>query len=255
MKPHVARGIEPPDADLLRRKGQQSFSGRPRAAIRGPYGIPLAVFALASASALCIGLLTYRIHRTDNPFYWFLAWNLFLAWVPLAFSVAAFHRAVRAFDLWVGAFLVLWLLFFPNAPYVLTDFIHLHEGRSVPLWYDALMLSAFAWTALMLGFVSLYLVQTVVRRAVGVMQSWIVVTCALALASFGVYLGRYLRFNSWDAMVRPRRLASVIRNELDNPLAHPRMIAALLALTAFLFVGYAVVYGFAAMRLEFEQRD
>jgi uncharacterized membrane protein len=215
--------------------------------------LALTLTALLVASALCVALVEYRIHRTGNPFYRFLVWNLFLAWVPVGFAVLAHKRARRGVDVVVGALLVLWLLFFPNAPYMLTDFIHLGESRLVPVWYDALMLSSFAWTGLLLGFVSLYLVQLVTRRVVGPAWSWVGVACALGLASFGVYLGRFVRVNSWDALIRPRSVAHVVRTELENPLQHPRLVAVLVALTAFLLVGYAVLYSFAGMRLELER--
>ena len=215
--------------------------------------LALTLTALLVASAMCVALVEYRIHRTANPFYRFLVWNLFLAWVPVGFAVLAHKRAQRGVDVVVGALLVLWLLFFPNAPYMLTDFIHLGESRLVPVWYDALMLSSFAWTGLLLGFVSLYLVQFVTRRVVGPAWSWVGVACALGLASFGVYLGRFVRVNSWDALIRPGSVAHVVRTELENPLQHPRLVAVLVALTAFLLVGYAVLYSFAGMRLELER--
>jgi uncharacterized membrane protein len=115
------------------------------------------------------------------------------------------------------------------------------------------MLSAFAWTALVLGFVSLYLMQMVGRRVVGAAWAWAGVIGALALASFGVYLGRFVRFNSWDALVRPGRVAQVISNQLENPFAHPRLVATLVVLTCFLTVAYAVLYSFAGLRLELER--
>jgi uncharacterized membrane protein len=218
--------------------------------------LALTVVALATASALCIALVEFRIHRTGDPFYRFLVWNLFLAWVPFGLAIAAYNRAARrGVDVVVGVLLVLWLLFFPNAPYMLTDFIHLGESESVPVWYDALLLSSFAWTALLLGYASLYLVQMLARRVFGLAWSWVGVACALALASFGVYLGRFVRFNSWDALVRPGRVLDVISNQVENPFHHPRMIAVLLALTAFLLVGYAVLYTFAGMRLELERES
>jgi uncharacterized membrane protein len=212
----------------------------------------LTVLALANASVLCVALDEFRILRTGDPFYRFLAWNLFLAWVPFILAIVAFHRAQRRLDAGVGVLLGLWLIFFPNAPYMLTDFIHLGESGSVPVWYDALMLSSFAWTALLLGFASLYLVQQVARRVVGLAWSWVGVAGVLALASFGVYLGRFVRFNSWDALIRPGRVLDVISNDVENPFRHPLMIVVLLALTAFLLVGYAVLYAFAGMRLELE---
>ncbi len=193
------------------------------------------------------------MERTGDSFYQFLVWNLFLAWVPLICAAAAFARARRGIDAVVIALLLLWLLFFPNAPYMLTDFIHVGESPSVPLWYDALMLSSFAWTALLLGFASLYLVQIVVRGVVGAAWSWVVVAAALALSSFGVYLGRFVRFNSWDALLRPGRVAQVISNQLENPLHHPRMVAVLVVLTAFLLVGYVVLYAFVELGIELRQ--
>ena len=214
----------------------------------------LAVLALLAASALCVATLEVRIERTGDSFYRFLIWNLFLAWVPLFCAAAAFARAGRrGIDALVIVLLLLWLLFFPNAPYMLTDFIHVGESPSVPLWYDALMLSSFAWTALLLGFASLYLVQMVARNVVGAAWSWVVVAAALALSSFGVYLGRFVRFNSWDALLRPGRVAHVISNQLENPFQHPRLVAVLLVLTAFLLVGYAVLYAFVEVGLELQQ--
>lgn len=214
----------------------------------------LSIVALGAASALCVATVEYRTHRTGDGYYRFLVWNLFLAWVPLGLALAAFARARRQRDASVVVLLVLWLLFFPNAPYMLTDFIHLRaSGAAVPVWYDALMLSSFAWTALLLGFASLYLVQIVVRGAAGTAVSWAAVVVALGLASFGVYLGRFMRLNSWDALLRPRRVLHVTREQLENPFQHPRIAGVLLALTLFLLVGYAVLYAFAGLRLQLER--
>jgi uncharacterized membrane protein len=161
-------------------------------------------------------------------------------------------RARRRHDAVVWLLLVPWLLFFPNAPYLLTDFLHLGEGPA-PLWYDALMLSAFAWTALMLGFGSLYLVQMIVRRAAGPTVAWIAVVAALVLGSVGVYVGRFIRFNSWDALLHPIRVADVIQEQLSSvPL---RMAEALVALSAFLLVGYLAVYSLTGLGLELEPDD
>lgn len=212
--------------------------------------------ALVAASALCCATVELRIHKTGDPFYRFLVWNLILAWVPFAVALAAYDRARRRVDAIVVALGVLWLLFFPNAPYMLTDFIHLGEsGPRAPVWYDALMLSSFAWTALLLGFASLYLMQMVLRRVVSHAWSWVGVVGALALASFGVYLGRFVRFNSWDALLRPGRVLHVIANQLENPFEHPRLVAVLIVLTGFLTVAYFVVYSFAGLRLELERES
>ncbi len=214
----------------------------------------LAFVALLAASALCVATVEIRTHETGDAYYRFLVWNLILAWVPLAFAVGAYARARRGVDLVVAVLLVPWLLFFPNAPYLLTDFIHLGEGEGpAPLWYDALMLSAFAWTGLLLGFASLYLVQMILRRAFGPAVAWVGVLLALGLASVGVYVGRFIRFNSWDALLHPIRVAEVLNEQLSE--VPVRMAEALLALSAFLLVGYLVVYGFTRLELELNGED
>jgi uncharacterized membrane protein len=94
----------------------------------------------------------------------------------------------------------------------------------------------------------------IVRSVVGAAWSWAVVVLVLALASFGVYLGRFVRFNSWDALLRPRRVAHVISHQLEDPFRHPRLVAVLVVLTSFLLIAYLVVYAFAELRLEFHDQ-
>jgi uncharacterized membrane protein len=213
----------------------------------------LTIPALLLASSLCVATVEYRGHHTGSDSYRFLVWNLFLAWVPFLFALGAYLLARKQSGPGVIVLGLLWLLFFPNAPYMLTDFIHLDDSPAAPLWYDALMLASFAWTALVLGFASLYLMQMIWQRAAGPAVAWLGVLAALALASFGVYLGRFLGFNSWDALTRPRRVLEVIRTDLENPLQHPRLLGSLLVLTASLTVAYAVLYSFAGARLELDR--
>jgi uncharacterized membrane protein len=212
----------------------------------------LVLATLVAASALCVALVEIRTQETGSDYYRFLVWNLILAWVPLAFALAAYSRARRRVDPVVVALLVPWLLFFPNAPYLLTDFIHLGDGPA-PLWYDALMLSAFAWTALLVGFASLYLVQMILRRSLGATVAWAGVVAALGLASVGVYVGRFVRLNSWDALLHPARVADVLREQLsDVPL---RMAEALVALTTFLLVAYVLVYALTGLEPALERDE
>src|SRR5215213_2367462 len=215
-------------------------------------GRTFAIVSLLTASLMCAATVEIRTHETGDAYYRGLVWNLMLAWVPLVLAMAAYGRTRRGFDLTVTVLLVLWLLFFPNAPYLLTDFIHLGEGPA-PLWYDALMLSAFAWTGLLLGFASLYLVQMIVRRAYGSTVAWLGVLAALGLASAGVYVGRFIRFNSWDALLHPVHVAEVINDQTSEVPA--RMAEALVGLTGFLLVGYVVVYAFTDLELELEPEN
>jgi uncharacterized membrane protein len=201
---------------------------------------------------LCVATVEIRTHETGDAHYRFLVWNLILAWVPLVLAAAAYGRARCGVGLSAAVLLVTWLLFFPNAPYLLTDFVHLGESAA-PLWYDALMLSAFAWTALLVGFASLYLVHMILRRVLGPTTAWIGVVAVLGLGSVGVYVGRFIRLNSWDALLHPVRVVDVIQEQLSAvPL---RMAEALVALTAFLLVGYLVVYSLTGLALELEPAE
>jgi uncharacterized membrane protein len=213
------------------------------------------IAALAGASALSVAALLVEIGETGSSFYRFLVWNLFLAWVPLAAALAccAFTRA-RTSGPAVGAG-VIWLLFFPNAPYMLTDYVHIREVHlPSPVWWDALMLSSFVWTGLMLGFASLFLMQSVWRVHVGRISSWLLVVLALALASFGVYLGRFVRLNSWDALLHPRSVAHIIATQVKDPVHEPRLLGVLGLLTAFMSIGYVVVCSFPGFQHRVENR-
>ena len=200
-------------------------------------------------SALCAATVEVRIRHSHTDAYRFLDWNLFLAWVPLVFALAAHASSRRRHRLLTVLLGLLWLLFFPNAPYMLTDFIHLRGSSTTPLWYDGLMISSFAWTALLLGFVSLNLMQTIWRRAAGDVIAWICVIGALALGSLGVYIGRFVGYNSWDALLHPREIAHLINVKLENPLENPRLEETLVLLTGFLSVAYAAFYNATGLHL------
>jgi uncharacterized membrane protein len=133
-----------------------------------------------------------------------------------------------------------WLLFFPNAPYVLTDFVHLERSPSDSLWIDAVILACFAWTALMVGLFSLYVMHMTWRRALGATGAWLCVIMSLMLASIGVYLGRYLHLNSWDALTHPAQTTTALVN-VTSP-EHARVSLGLIAFTAFLGLAYMLFY-------------
>lgn len=218
----------------------------------GPGFAGAIVGLLVAASLVCVGLVGARMLYSHSSHYWFLIWNLTLAWVPFIFAGLAYVLGRRSRSVLL-VFVVLvtaliWLLFFPNAPYILTDFLHLGSmGDIVPGWYDVLMLFWFAWTGLMLGVVSLYLMQDLVTRATGSVVGWLFVVAAAALGSFGIYLGRFLRWNSWDLLRRPRPLAVDLYGTVTDPAAQPQLLGfTLLFALLFLFV-YAAVYIFAKL--------
>lgn len=212
------------------------------------------LLSLALASALCVAAVEFRIRHTHGSSYRFLDWNLFLAWIPLTLALAAHACSRHRQPVLTSVLGVLWLLFFPNAPYMLTDFIHLQQSTTTPLWYDGLMISSFAWTALLLGFVSLYVMQTIWRRAAGAAVAWSAVVGALALGSLGVYIGRFVGYNSWDALLHPVGLARLLRNQFHDPLHDGRLDGTVVVLTGFLVVAYAAFYAATNLQLNSQRR-
>jgi uncharacterized membrane protein len=202
------------------------------------------MLALSFASVVSILLVMARVIWTGDFFYAGLAWNLFLAWLPLVFALLAREefRTGPVRNLRFLGFAGAWLLFFPNAPYIFTDVIHLKTYFYSHFWVDLTLILLCALTGLVLGFVSLFLMQGVVRRMFGGAASWLFIATVAALSGFGIYLGRFLRFNSWDIVWKPFALTRGIGKWASDPLAHPTSYVFPMLFAVFLFVTYLMLY-------------
>ncbi len=211
----------------------------------------LIFLALAFASFVSTVMVLARLEYSGRFSYFFLIWNLFLAWMPYWLALAAWH--LREKPVYALTFGGMWLLFFPNAPYLITDFIHLYPKHGVPVWYDGLMIFSFALTGLALGLVSLYIMQSVVTRWLGVRLSWLFVAGALLLSGFGVYVGRFLRWNSWDLFSNPLLLMQDMAQNFLDPTLFLRTAVVTLSLTAVM----GFMYGMAHLlpRLEMKREN
>jgi uncharacterized membrane protein len=187
------------------------------------------------STAWCLALLGLRFQWSGHTWFSFMAWNLFLAGIPLGFAVilTKTDRWRLATPLMAG-----WLLFFPNAPYVLTDLLHLKERGGMPLWFDLLMLLSFALVSLWFGFQSLHLVQMWIAEKTSTFTAWAFVGVSLLLSGFGIYLGRFLRWNSWDIIRRPGALLNDIWVRFADPLAHERTWGVTLGFGGLLLITY-----------------
>ena len=201
----------------------------------------LLLFTLVSASCLAVAMLGARVLYSGRGWHMYLLWNLILAWMPLLLAVA-FHLCdgaltqLRSLRFACGCG---WLLFLPNAPYIVTDFVHLVAQPPVPLWFDILLLMTFAWTGVMLGFASLRLMQQRVESRWGGRVGWGFAAVTLALASFGIYLGRFQRFNSWSVLNRPLDVLADMAHRVFVPWEHPRAWGFTACCFVFLLLAYA----------------
>ena len=137
---------------------------------------------------------------------------------------------------------IAWLLFLPNAPYIVTDVKWLGEYAGGTLWYDAALIGTAATIGLVLGFVSLYLVQAVVTRRFGHLAGWTLAWAALALSGVGVYLGRFQRWNSWEVVTEPTTTLGQLAGAALDPLAHTRPLALSIGFAVTWCAGYALFY-------------
>ena len=214
--------------------------------------------ALAFATLFCGGLFALRVFRAHSFTYRYLIWNLFLAWLPALGAFAAHNlNRRRAWTNWllVCGLAIFWLVFFPNAPYLITDLIHLRPNNVVPLWFDLLIFVAFAWTGFFLGLVSLLLMQEIVRRVAGARASWVFAFLVLALSSFGIYLGRFLRWNSWDLFLNPGRLILDVTEQAQDPFTRFQAIVFCLLFAGFFLSMYLALVALTRFHWDVRQEN
>jgi len=193
---------------------------------------------LIMLSAFAIALGGVRLYLAGNIKGIFLVWNLFLAWVPLFIALLMEHKNRKILAIKLLLLIPLWLLFLPNAPYLITDLIHLRPRDGVPLWYDASILFLFAFDGLLVGIVSILLIHEMIAQYLRSFFSWIFLSVCFILSGYGIYLGRFLRWNSWDLLVRPVALLEESFLTVTNPTA--MMVTAIFSL--ILFFSYLIFY-------------
>ena len=194
---------------------------------------------LLSAFAVILSFVRFGISGTSR--YDFLMWNLFLAWVPLVFAWALYVRTPkgliwswRNFGLFAG-----WLLFLPNAFYLITDFIHLRRTNQVDILFDIILFTTYAFCGVILGLTSLYLVHIRAIKRFGFSAHYLPVM-VLLLCGFAIYLGRYLRWNSWDIITNPFGLLFDVSNSVIDPTNSPLTFGTTLLFYSFLGLLYVV---------------
>ncbi len=186
------------------------------------------------------GFFAFRVVYSRTSNYSNLIPNLFLAWLPYIFSLFAISTFLSHPKRWwyIAFFMLLWLVFFPNAPYMVTDFYHLEPRPPVPLWFDISLIAIFAFTGCFLAIASLRSIHLIIQRFTGRIVGWLFALCALGLGSLGVYLGRFSRFNSWDIFIHPKTVIQDISFNLLNPMDNLGFVGFTVMFTAILLVFY-----------------
>jgi uncharacterized membrane protein len=211
----------------------------------------LLVFTMIVCSGMSVLLWIVRFLKTDSTVYYTLNINLFLAWIPAVFALIAYNAYRKGSCAGAAIALVcafVWLLFFPNAPYLITDLVHLRPREEMPYWFDQILYMAFAFTGCYLGMVSLILMQGLVRRSWGTVISWIFALGSLVAGGFGIYIGRFLRLNSWDALLNPKPLAKEIFDWFRHPRSNSDAFIFALTFSLFFSAVYFVVVAILNLR-------
>jgi len=191
-------------------------------------------------SALCLAFFAYRVLITQTFRYSFVFENLILAWLGLAFGWLL-ARSVNG-NKWLSwkniGLTVLWLVFLPNTWYVLTDFLHLQPTGEVSELYDIVLIGSLVINGFILGFASLFLVHQQLRKRLGEQKGLALVIVVIFLSCFAIYLGRNLRWNSWDVIANPGGIIINVSDRIIDPLGHPRA----LNITGLFFVLLSSIY-------------
>jgi len=205
---------------------------------------------LSVVTVVTLGLYYAAADWLDQHYFRFLIWNLFLGWIPFVFSYVAYgfsHVKWKGAAWFAAASGLLWLLFFPNSSYIVTDLVHLTarssryydsgNGLAYKYWYDLIVVLMFVWTGLLLGFLSMYQLQEVIHDKMGRWVSWVFVLGGCALGSYGVLLGRVYRLNSWDALTNREALVELMHESVSRP-----SLAFCMFFGTFMLTIYATLY-------------
>lgn len=197
---------------------------------------------LTGSIAFSVTLLLHRINLVGQTTYLFLIWNLFLAAIPYLLSTTIIHSRWINGSFWkMFPLLVLWLLFFPNAPYIITDLFHLQPRQGIPEWYDLILITSFALNGLILGMLSLMHIHELIAERLHAFFGWLAAFVICLASGFGVYLGRFLRWNSWDMFSNPSPLIDDLKESLLGPPQYDQIHGMTLVMGMLLFLFYSLL--------------
>ncbi|MGB1216350.1 MAG: DUF1361 domain-containing protein [Saprospiraceae bacterium] len=211
--------------------------------------------ALSAATFLCFAFLFIRISIAPSskmdyiaPFeaqmyffgFLFLVWNLFLAWLPylVAFFLPSIYKYFGSSKAIAALIILIWLFFYPNAPYIITDFVHFRHRTGIPYWLDICMIASFAGTGMMLGLLSMFYVEKFLKSIMNPVWAMAIVLSCIPLSGLGIWIGRYQRWNSWDVVTRPWDLVKDVWLHISSPIQHAESLGIAVAFTLIIGMSY-----------------
>jgi len=189
---------------------------------------------------LCLVLLVYRAINTHTLRYFFVPENLILAWAGLYFGwLLAEWLKTHPWKSWSSIGLsALWLFFLPNTWYLVTDFIHVYPTGEISELYDIVLMMSVTLVGIILGYTSLYLLHHEFKKRLTPARTFLVIEAVILLSSYAIYLGRVLRWNSWDVVSNPGGLIINVSSSVLDPLGQPHAFS----LAGLFFVVLSVTY-------------
>lgn len=189
------------------------------------------------------GLTFFRVLYAQEGYFLFLVWNLFLAFLPFVFiHGASYFRNKKGASFVVFLLGGISLLFLPNSPYIITDLFHLkYWNHTAPLWFDTVMIFSYASTGFILFYATLLMMEKLLKTYFKTGTATFFLLGIIFLNAFGIYLGRYMRFNSWDIISNPMGLMEEVVSYISNPLGHPRIWGITFTYGMLFFVGYCCI--------------
>ncbi|HEY0756124.1 MAG TPA: DUF1361 domain-containing protein [Ktedonobacteraceae bacterium] len=204
-------------------------------------------------SVVTVGLLFARAKIFKQRVYKPMLFNLFLAWLPMVCvgiaTLAFLAAALKGLSLlWVTIVLLgIWFVFFPNSTYLVTEFHHLRDEKAdIPYWFDTIVILSLALCGLLLGSFSLLLVHQLLLIYLPGPLTWTIFIAYLFLSNVGIYIGRFLRFNSWDVLTNPLKLLARLKELFQVKQTRRQLLLFASLFTLFLLTFYIFLYSAVA---------
>lgn len=202
------------------------------------------LYALVVSNSVSLILSILRILDAGNFRYYFLIWNLFLAWVPLGFAWLLVQRLKST--RWVSwqniTLTILWLVFLPNSFYLLSDLIHVYDTGEVSHLYDVVMFASFIFNAFFVGYLSVFLVHRELIKRLQLKAAHLLIASVFLACGFAIFLGRSLRWNSWDLAIQPAGILFDVSEGIVNPSSHPESMVTTITFFLLLASNYLVIW-------------